>query len=153
MVIEATFGPTRSTIAGSAARPLSITVTVLKTCRLSANAYDAIVTNANADLTAGAKVTVVCTGASNPFIAIGIGNDASRTVTLQSTSNGGGKLEYEIPKNSVVTRIGTESGSSVFRHGTFPYLRDQTSSLIGGVPARQIPVEGHRDPVIMTVNF
>ena len=46
MVIAITIGPTRSTIAGSASAPLSITVTVVRTCMLSASAYDPVVTNA-----------------------------------------------------------------------------------------------------------
>src|SRR5262245_37352707 len=154
MVIEATFGPTRSTIAGSASRPLSITVTVLKTCRLSAKAFDPVVTNANADLTAGANVTVVCTHGSHPFIAIGIGSDASEMVTLQTTSTVGGKLRYEIPKDSGRAKIGTQSGSSIFRLGTIPSLHDQTFSLIGAVPARHnVPDKSHNDAVIVTVNF
>jgi len=152
MVIAITLGPTRSTIAGSASAPLSITVTVVRTCRLSASAYDPVVTNA--DLTAGANITVVCTRGSNPSIAIVVGSQTSVTPTLRAMSNGGGKLGYEIHKDSGLTQVGAESGRSVFHLGTFPSLRDQTSPLDGRIRARQnVPVQSHNDAVIVTVNF
>jgi spore coat protein U-like protein len=154
MVIAITLGPTRSTVAGSASAPLSITVTVVRTCRLSASAYDPVVTNTNADPTAGGNMTVVCTRGSNPSIAIGVGSQVSVTPTLRAMPNGGDKLGYEIHKDSGLTPVGAESGSSVFRLGTFPSLRDQTAPLDGRIPARQnVPVQSHNDAVIVTVNF
>ena len=99
-------------------------------------------------------MTVVCTRGSNPSIAIGVGSQASVTPTLRAMSNGGGKLDYEIHKDSGLKQVGAESGSSVFRLGTFPSLRDQTAPLDGRIPARRnVPVESHNDAVIVTVNF
>ena len=159
MAMAITLGPTRSTIAGSASAPLSITVTVVRTCRLSASAfvssnYDTVVTNANADLTAGANMTVVCTRGANPSIAIGVGSQPSVTPTLREISYGGSKLSYEIHKDSGLTRVGAESGSSVLRRGTFSSLPDQNAPLDGRIPVRQsVPVERHNDAFIVTVNF
>jgi spore coat protein U-like protein len=99
-------------------------------------------------------MTVVCTRGSNPSIAIGVGSQDSVTPTLRAMPNGGDKLDYEIHKDSGLTPVGAESGSSVFRLGTFPSLRDQTAPLDGRTPARQsVPVESHNDAVIVTVNF
>ena len=99
-------------------------------------------------------MTVVCTRGSNPSIAIGVGSQVSVTPTLRAMPNGGDKLGYEIHKDSGLTPVGAESGSSVFRLGTFPFLRDQTAPLDGRIPARQnVPVQSHNDAVIVTVNF
>ena len=100
-------------------------------------------------------MTVVCTRGSNPSIAIGVESQVSVTPTLREMSNGGDKLGYEIHKDSGLTPVGAESGSSVFRLNTFPSLRDQAAPLDGRIPARQMMFlsESHNDAVIVTVNF
>ena len=99
-------------------------------------------------------MTVVCTRGSNPSIAIGVGGQAPVTPILRAMSDGGGTLGYEIHKDSGLTQVGAESGSSIFRLSTIPSMRVQTAPLDGRSPARQnVPVESRNDTVIVTVNF
>jgi|SRR5215467_1084094 len=156
-LIAAIFGSPRSTIAGSASAPLSITATVIRTCRLSASPLvfsndGSTVPKANADLTADANMAVVCTRGSNPSIAVGLGSQASVTLPLRETSNGGGKLSYEIHKNSGLAEVGAEPGSIVFRLGTIPSTRDQTVP-VSRIPGGQNVPGRYNDAVIVTVNF
>jgi spore coat protein U-like protein len=93
LVLGAVCGSASSIIAGSASAPLSIAVTVISTCRFSASAlasgdYNPLI-NSNADLTSGVNMTLACTRGSNPSIAIGTGNYAGQTVTLQAMPRGG----------------------------------------------------------------
>lgn len=157
MLIVAIFGSTRSTIAGSASAPLSITATVIRSCRLSAsplvfNNDGSTVPKANANLPADANMAVVCTRGSNPSIAVGLGSQASVTLPLREMSNGGGKLGYEIHKNSGLAEFGAESGSIVFRLGTIPSTRDQTVP-VSRIPGGQNIPGRYNDAVIVTVNF
>jgi spore coat protein U-like protein len=155
MLITITLGATRSTIAGSASAPLSVAVTVVRSCHLSTSPlaignYEP--TNANINLTADANMAVVCTRGSNPSIAVGLGSQASVTLTLREMSNGGGKLGYEIHKNSGLAEVGAESGSIVFRLGTILLTRDQTVP-VSRIPGGQNVPGRYNDAVIVTVNF
>jgi spore coat protein U-like protein len=159
MPIAAILGSIRSTVAGSASAPLSITATVMRTCRLSPNPlafenYDPVVTNANTAPTASANMTVVCSRGSNPTILISVGTHPPATIALDAIPNGSPPLRYENQKDSGSMQAGPVSENRVISLGTIPSLGPKTVPAYGRVPAGQnVSAGSYNDTVTVTVNF
>ena len=148
-----TLGSAQSTNAGSASAPLSISATVIRTCRVSSSALasnnnDLVITGTNIDLSAVAKITVVCTNGANLSVAIDAGSLAAGTLALGSILKGSEKLSYEIDKNSGSVRLRAGSPISGSTLGAIPSARNNT------LPAREnLRVESSNAAVTFIVNF
>lgn len=159
IAIAITLGSARPTIAGSASAPLSITATVMRTCRLSQNPlafgnYDPVVTKANTAATAGPNMTVVCSRGSNPTIVISVGTHPPATIALGAISNGSPPLRYENQGDSGSMHAGPVSENRVISLGTIPSLLPKTVPAYGRVsPGKNVSEGSYNDTITVTVNF
>ncbi len=139
---------------------LAVSATVSANCRLTGGtlafgAYDPVVTNAAADLTGSGAFTVACTrGATNVWIGMGLGVNASgstRRMRLAATTD---YLSYELYKDNTASPAvwgnAQASGLAYTPTSKTPY----TMTVYGRVPSNQdVPSGSYTDTVVMTVNF
>ena len=158
-VITAIFMPPRRLTAGSASASLSVTATVLRTCRLSTSSvtlgnYDPSVRNATPNHRTSAELTVVCNRGSTSAVTVGAASNAPGTINFRLMFSEGNKLRYEPYKRSGLFQIGSSSASDLLL-GTTNEIAQQPNSVHGPVPPGQLVGDdgGHLDTVTYTINF
>jgi spore coat protein U-like protein len=140
------------------------TVTIASSCTVQTTgftaAYDPIVTNATAALTATASISTVCTLGSVPVVTLGQGVNAASTSTnaapVRRLTNGATTpvyLSYGLYQDTGhSTNWGNTSATGVTGAGTGSTV---PLTVYASVPAGQTsaPVGTYTDQVIVTVTF
>jgi spore coat protein U-like protein len=159
-------GMASDAMAGTTGGTLSVTATVANNCAFTTNAvafgaYDPVVTNATAPLTATGSLLVTCTSGDSISIGFDQGGNGtgSLTVPVRAMSSAGNLLAYSLFWPSAAGAGGTAT-TTVWGTGggtSFAYSATgaaQTINVFGSVAGGQgVPAGSYADTVNVTVTY
>ncbi len=145
--------------AGSASATLGVSVRVVRNCSISAGSldfgdYGSRLSQATTESTARTSLAIECARGSNQAVSIGLGNRSSNSFTTRLMSSGGGRVSYEIYRNSALTQLWNDSPAGpVSLHAitsTQPIIIPVHARISAGHPVQP---EKHVDYLVVIVNF
>jgi spore coat protein U-like protein len=154
--------------AGSANLPLAVSASVASNCTISTaavafGAYDPIVVNATTALGGNGSITITCTKASVPVLALDLGGNASGAV--RRMANGATNLlPYELYQptsnadGAACGGVGTGTvwgtGGAALTTVAAPSKAARTYNVCGAIPGgADVAVGAYADTVVATVTF